>query len=145
MAQWCVNHHHLSCFRSSHRRCFVRWLICTIRNIRTILKKKGTKKCFLLDSTFYLSSWYHMLIYRGLYVSHKTSLFYKREELRKYFSMKAQAICLFSVIGHANCLCSMLTQAICLFSVIAHPICLFSVIPHAICPFYVIAHTICLF
>ena len=84
--------------------------------------------------------------YGGLYVPHKIfSLFYEREELRKYFSMITHAICLFSMITDANCLFSMITHAICPFSVIAHPICLFSIITHAICLFSVIAHPICLF
>ena len=94
-------------------------------------------------------------VYGGLYVPHKIfSVFYKREELRKYFSMIAHGICLFSmttdiclfsVMAHANCLFSMITHAICLSSVTAHANCLFSMITRAICLFSVIAHTICLF
>ena len=65
-------------------------------------------------------------IYSGLYVPHNIfSLFYKREELRKYFSMITHAICLFSMIAHAICLFFLITHAICLFSVIAHVNCLF--------------------
>ena len=92
----------------------------------------------------------------GWYVPHTIfSLFYEKEELRKYFSMIThatclfsmitQAICLFSMTSHANCLFFMITHAISLFSVIAHPICLFSIITHGICLFSVIAHPICLF
>ena len=66
-------------------------------------------------------------LYHGLYVPHKIfSLFYKREKLRKYFSMIAHAICLFSMIAHTICLFSTITHAICLFSVIPHANCLFS-------------------
>ena len=84
--------------------------------------------------------------YGGLHVPHKIfSLFYKREELRKYFSMIVQAICLFSMVTHAIGLFSVIEHTVCLFSTIAHPICLFSTIVHAIYLFVVIAQIIWLF
>ena len=85
-------------------------------------------------------------LYHGLYVPHKIfSLFYKREKLRKYFSMIAHAICLFSMIAHTICLFSTITHATCIFSVIVLADCLFSMVTHAICLFSVISHANCLF
>ena len=95
-------------------------------------------------------------LYHGLYVPHKIfSLFYKREKLRKYFSMLAHAICLFSMMTHAIYLFSMIAHTICLFSMITHAICLFSEIALANClfsmvttcclSFSVIPHANCLF